>query len=254
LYKFLAICSLLFLSALAQADPQAPVDWPEWADPIGETIVVTPESIHERRAEFEGVLADIGYGRVVRDGEWTTYLAGPSWYPKVMLHESGFMQIKRRGVHFTWPDIVDWGGLETPLEAAICVINPFACIRVEGLVTSSRRLRWKEQEVVDDTRAALLGFQDAIAAGALASRLGETRERLITIWEGDLTMDSFAVRRAAIAQIWLDPLDNEWGAAIRSDVESFILDVVQSSEHPYLSEEIASVNEAAPEGLQFLVD
>ena len=252
MYRFLLISLLLFFSGAAQSTPPIAEEWPEWADPAGETIVVTPESIHERRSELEGALADIGYGRVVRDGEWTTYLAGPSWYPKVMLHESGFMLIKRRGLHFTWPDVADWGGLETPLEAAICIINPFACIRLEGLLTSGRRLRWKEQEVVDQTRTAMVGFQDAIAAGALSSRLGETRQRLLTIWEGSDEGVSYSSRRQAIAEIWLDPLDNDWGAAIRHDVESFIEDIVQVSEHPFLSGEISTINESAPEGLQFL--
>ena len=253
MYRFVSIGLLLVSSRVAFCTPQISEEWPEWADPLGETIVVTPESVHERRSELEGALSNIGYGRVVRDGEWTTYLAGPSWYPKVMLHESGFMVIKRRGLHFTWPDVADWGGLETPLEAAICIINPFACIRLEGLVTSRRRLRWKHQQVVDDTRSALVGFQDAIAAGALGSRLGETRQRLLTIWEGTEEV-TYASRRSDIAQIWLEPLDNEWGAAIRYDVESFIEDFVQSSEHPYIAEEILTINEAAPEGLQFLGD
>jgi hypothetical protein len=254
LYRFVAIGLLLISSRAALCSPQISEEWPEWADTLGETIVVTPESIHERRLELEGALSDIGYGRVVRDGEWTTYLAGPSWYPKVMLHDSGFMVIKRRGLHFTWPDIVDWGGLETPLEAAICIINPFACIRLEGLVTSRRRLRWKEQQVVDETRAAMIGFQDAIAAGALASRLGETRQRLLEIWEDNATERSYASRRLDIAGIWSEPLDNEWGAAIRHDVESFVEEVVQASEHPYLAEEIGAINESAPTGLSFLVD
>ena len=140
------------LEGLENWDPFQQGDAPDWATP-GETLVVNPGNhIAQKRKELGGALRDLGYGDMKRRGEWSVYLADPPWYPKVMVHDSGYMMIKRRGVHFKLPEVADWGGLEKPLELALCLVQPTSCIRIHGLLVSKRRLRWKEQEVVDQTR------------------------------------------------------------------------------------------------------
>lgn len=217
---------------------------PEWLETEEETLVVTPESLHERRAELEGTIRELGFGEVRRDGEWTVYLSQVPWYPKVMVHDSGFMQIKRRGVHFIRPDVVDWGGWEIPLELSLCLVNPFACVRLDGLITSRRILRHKEQLVVDRTRESLGAFQDALQSRALHERLSQTREEIVGVWEAaGEDAEAKAQARQVIAQRWLDPVDNDWGAAIRETVEGFVEGSVQGSPFPFTDSEIAEINE-----------
>jgi len=236
------------LEPLENWDPFQQGPPPDWATP-GETIIVQPENrVAEKRRELEGALDALGYGEKKRRGEWSIYLAEAPWYPKVMVHDSGFMVIKRRGVHFKLPEIADWGGLEKPLELAICIVQPTSCIRVHGLLTSKRRLRWKEQEVVDSTRKQMSAFQDALADAALAERIAGLVEVLNSLWRDGVQPDSEEIlvtpesKRKALVELWKAPASNRWGDTMRAHIEIFIDDVVQASEAPFLSQEIERAN------------
>jgi hypothetical protein len=236
------------LDLLENWDPYQQGPLPEWATP-GETIIVQPENqVAHKRGELEGALDALGYGEKKRRGEWSIYLAETPWYPKVMVHDSGFMVIKRRGVHFKLPRVADWGGLEKPLELALCVILPTSCIRVHGLLTSKRRLRWKEQEIVGRTRRQMAAFQDALADAALAERMAGLVEDLNRLWregeqrESTIPLETPEARRAALIEMWKVPASNPWGDTVRSHIEIFIDDVVQTSANPFRSEEVEKAN------------
>ena len=163
-------------------DPYAQGELPEWAIP-GETLVVESfGTVAERRAELEGSLQDLGYGTKKKRGDWDIYVSDVPWYPQVMVHRSGYMRIKRRPVHFKLPELADWGGAEKPLEVALCLIQPTSCIRLQGLFVSKRRLRHKEEEVVNRTRKQLSDFQDSLANSALSERLAGLNEVLMRLW------------------------------------------------------------------------
>jgi hypothetical protein len=229
-------------------DPYQQGDAPAWAVP-GETIVVNSgNQVAQKRVELAAGLKDLGYGNTKRRGEWTVYLADPPWYPKVMVHDSGYMLLKRRGVHFKLPEVADWGGWEKPLELALCLVQPTSCIRVHGLMVSKRRLRWKEQEVVDQTRRQMNAFQDAIADASLAERVAGLVEILNQLWRQGIRpneaqrVETAALRRQALVEMWQEPASNPWGDTIRSHIEVFVDDVVQTSPHPFTAEEIAEAN------------
>jgi hypothetical protein len=183
-----------------------------------------------------------------RRGEWSVYLAEPPWYPKVMIHDSGYMMIKRRGVHFKLPEIADWGGLEKPLELALCLVQPTSCIRVHGLLVSKRRLRWKEQEVVDKTRKQMASFQDSIADANLAERIAGLVEILNLLWREGIQpqnserLESPEARRRAIVEMWQALASNQWGDTVRSHIEVYVDDVVQVSTTPFTREEVDEAN------------
>lgn len=236
------------LDGIEQWDPYQQGDVPDWATP-GETLIVNPDNnISKRRGELGGALGALGYGEMKRRGEWSVYLSDAPWYPKVMVHDSGYMMIKRRGVHFKLPEIADWGGLEKPLEVALCLIQPTSCIRIHGLLVSKRRLRWKEQEVVDKTRREMMAFQDSLADAGLATRIAGLVEVLNLLWrngiqpDSDLILKDAPARRQAIIALWQAPASNRWGDTVRSHIEIFIDDVVQASDTPFLPAEIAQAN------------
>lgn len=234
-------------------DPYQQGEMPDWAVP-GETLVVNSGNhVAQKRKELAAELKGLGYGNLKRRGEWTVYLAEPPWYPKVMVHDSGFMVIKRRGVHFKLMEIADWGGLEKPLELALCLVQPLSCVRINGLLVSKRRLRWKEQEVVDKTRKQMTAFQDALADASLAQRVAGLVEILNGLWRegilrggirpnGSEILGTSALRRQAIVKMWQEPASNRWGDTIRSHIEIFVDDVVQASLHPFTAEEVAEAN------------
>ena len=236
------------LEGIEQWDPFQQGDAPDWATP-GETLVVSSGNhVAQKRAELGGALRDLGYGNMKRRGEWSIYLAEAPWYPKVMVHDSGYMMIKRRGVHFKLPEIADWGGLEKPLELALCLVQPTSCVRVHGLLTSKRRLRWKEQEVVDQTRKQMIAFQDSIADANLAERTAGLAEVLNLLWREGIQpgaserLKSPEARRRAIVEMWQLPAANRWGDTVRSHIEVYVDDVVQASSAPFTPEEVRQAN------------
>ena len=231
-----------------EADPYEQGALPEWAV-AGETIVVeSSQTVGRSRAELAGRLRDLGYGKKKVRGDWEIYVSDSPWYPQVMIHKSGYMRIKRRPVHFKLPDVADWGGFEKPLEVALCLVQPTSCIRFQGLLVSRRRLRHKEQEVVDQTRGELARFQDSIANAALSERMAGMNEVLVRLWTQGVHPDfdepivSPEQKREALAGLWLEPADNAWGDRVRAHIEVFVDDVVQASDSPFTREEIATVN------------
>ena len=235
--------------SLDEWDPYGQGEAPDWAVASEVLVVEGGHSFSQAKGELEGTLRGLGYGDRKRSGEWTIYLSDEAWYPKVMLHDSGYMMIKRRGVHFSLPEVGDWGGLEKPLELALCIVQPTACIRVQGLFASRRRLRWKDQQVVDATRTQLGSLQDRIAEDALRRRLVESLESLNRVWRegvdtsGRSHLSSHQERRAWLIERWIEPAANTWGDQVRQQIEGFIDDVVQVSEHPFLAQEIHAANE-----------
>ena len=237
------------LEGLDDWDPFQQGAPPDWATP-GEILVVGPgNNVAQKREELGGALRDLGYGNMKRRGDWSVYLADAPWYPKVMVHDSGYMMIKRRGVHFKLPEIADWGGLEKPLEVALCLVQPTSCIRVHGLLVSKRRLRWKEQEVVDQTRKQMTAFQDSIANANLAERIAGLVEVLNLLWregiqpEATERLESPQARRLAIVEMWQALASNHWGDTVRSHIEVFVDDVIQVSSTPFTQEEVEKANQ-----------
>lgn len=246
---FILVSSVLVRGADAEElDPYLQGDLPDWAV-SGETIVVDSfGTVAERRAELEASLADLGYGTKKNRGDWTIYVSEVPWYPQVMVHQSGYMRIKRRPLHFRLPELPDWGGAEKPLEVALCLIQPTSCIRFQGMLVSKRRLRHKEEEVVNRTRTQVAQFQDSLANAALSERLAGMNEVLLRLWnEGvhpqfeDGLADKNS-RRAALVALWLEPADNAWGDRVRAHIEVFVDDVVQSSATPFTQAEVDFAN------------
>lgn len=253
LFVPLAAGLLAMVAAAEDLDPYGQGELPDWAVP-GETIVVdSAGTVAETRAELEAGLRDLGYGTKKRRGDWTIYVSEIPWYPQVMIHDSGYMRIKRRPLHFRLPEIADWGGAEKPLELALCLIQPTSCIRFQGLLVSKRRLRHKEEEVVNRTRGQMASFQDSLANAALSERLAGMNAVLMGLWRDGIhpdfeePLEDMSARRRALVELWVEPAENAWGDRVRAHIEVFVDDVVQASPDSFLPEEIEAANRAGLE-------
>lgn len=245
---FFGLCSVVATAGAEDLDPYSQGELPDWAV-AGETIVVeSTGTVAESRAELEASLRELGYGNRRQRGDWSVYVSEVPWYPQVMVHKSGYMRIKRRPLHFRLPELADWGGAEKPLEVALCLIQPTSCIRFQGLLVSKRRLRHKQEEVVNRTRSQVAGFQDSLANAALSERLAGMNELLLTLWRDGVhphfeqPLTDMKSRREALVALWREPADNAWGDRVRAHIEVFVDDVVQASETPYTQAEIDAAN------------
>jgi predicted RNA binding protein YcfA (HicA-like mRNA interferase family) len=201
------------------------------------------------RMEVERTLQDMGWDqRRRRRGDWVIYTHPSPWKPKVMIHDDGFMIIRRRGVHIARPQMADLGGWEVPLEIGLCFVAPLACVHFEGLFVAGPILERQKQILVDGASPSVRTLSDSLANREVQQRLEELPITLDRIWifgENPWTGKSLpdhAARRALLLEQWLWPADNEQGNQVRFAVEDYLRYMVQDSEHPCTAEEIAATN------------
>ncbi|MEE2751511.1 MAG: type II toxin-antitoxin system HicA family toxin [Myxococcota bacterium] len=201
------------------------------------------------RKELDRRLESMGWSEHRRRGDWVIYTHPSPWKPKVKVHKDGWMEIRRRGVHVSRPEMVDLNGWETPLELMLCVVAPFACIHLEGLLVSDPILERQKQIVVNGSASAMQRVADTLADQHSAERLENLPIELDSIWLMGVDPDSgasiveFSARRAALLERWVFPADNAHGDAVRKAVEDYLLYMVQPSEHPLTAEEVNAVND-----------
>lgn len=220
------------------------------SDTPDETVIVDWQmQVVRARRELESTLEDLGWNQNRRRrGDWVIYTNPTPWKPMIMVHDDGWMKIRRRGVHFSRPDVGDLSGWEVPLELALCVIAPFACVHLEGLLVSDPILERQKQIVVSGSSAAVGAVADTIANRESSERLENLPVELDSIWLmgidplTDEKLPDFARRRALLLERWLTPADNPYGDAVRRAVEDYLSFMVQVSDHPLTQDEIDSTN------------
>ena len=200
------------------------------------------------RRELDQRLESMGWTEHRRRGDWVIYTNPSPWKPKIKVHQDGWMEIRRRGVHVSRPEVVDLNGWETPLELMLCVVAPFACIHLEGLLVSDPILERQKQIVVNGASGAMQHVADTLADRHFSERLENLPIELDSIWLMGVdpltqaSLEAFSARRAALLERWVFPADNAHGDEVRKAVEDYLLFMVQTSEHPLTAEEIESVN------------
>lgn len=200
------------------------------------------------RNALDQQLESLGWSEHRRRGEWVIYTNPSPWKPKIKVHQDGWMEIRRRGVHVSRPEVADLNGWEVPLELMLCVVAPFACIHLEGLLVSDPILERQKQIVVHGATDAMQHVADTLADRYSSERLENLPIELDSIWLmgvdplSQASLVEFSARRAALLERWLFPADNEHGDEVRKVVEDYLQFMVQSSEHPLTLAEIESAN------------
>lgn len=220
------------------------------SQPALEIIVTDERIVQEARQEVEDQLVDMGYTKTRRRDDRTVYLHETGWRNKVIIHDDGWMYMRKRPPHIKKPNVPGawWDGVPV-VEWAPCLLNPFACVSAGTVAVRPKLSEQDKERVVETAGRDVVEFADAIAGRELAIKIFEViPERLDAIWyegvdpEGDVPYTSPEDRRRAILELWISRTDNEYGDAVRVAVEQYMLYEIQTSSNPYTPEEIAWAN------------
>lgn len=218
---------------------------------IGQEILVVDDlEVKRRRQEVINQLDELGYEQKRRKDGRTVLVDPVPYHPKVIIDDDGWMYTKRRPVVLTRPDFPDaWWG-DTPLELLTCVVAPYACVRLGGLVISKRKYAHHKELVITATQDEMAAFGDAIAAKAVQDKMyGGLPVQLDGIWLDGVGVEGEALpspeeRKAAILGMWADRTCTEYGAAIRQQIEAYLIYVIQMSATPLTDDEVVAANTA----------
>ncbi|MDP6934865.1 MAG: hypothetical protein QGG40_18230, partial [Myxococcota bacterium] len=125
-------------------DPEgAPVDGDQeqgWEPDEG--MVVFGDGVDQARGTLDRTIRAQGYYRGERRGDRTVYLAKQAWKPKVVVHDEGFMVLRRGPVRLGMPrEAPPWTNLLCPLALP-------ACVRIGGQIISPRKLEHQRSRVI----------------------------------------------------------------------------------------------------------
>jgi hypothetical protein len=166
-----------------------------------------------------------------------------------VIDDDAWMRIKRTHIRINPP-----GSRDNNLRYLWC-LPPFtitpACIQAGGQVISPRRLAHFKEDVVRSTRYEMKQWQNAVISYAMDKRIGEEiPDMLDQIWErglpegeGGPVIADPAGRRAAILQFWASRSCVSEGEQARVVVADFVEQVIQLSENPASTDEIANANQ-----------
>ncbi|MCB9758417.1 MAG: hypothetical protein H6739_01120 [Alphaproteobacteria bacterium] len=214
-----------------------------------EIMVFGESDVIQARQEVEQRLLDMGYTKGRRRGDRTVYVNEVNYKPKVIVHDDGWMYMRRQPPRIEAPEIDAWFSDVPVVKWMPCLVVPTACVRVGGWVISPRKYAHHKEFVVEGTKDEMRAYADAIAGLALNERIYEELPgQLDLIWYGGIhpadarPLSTFAERRAVILELWESRADNIYGDAVREAIELYIAYEVQASEHPFTEEEIRRVN------------
>lgn len=242
--------TLLLLLAWAGAEPAAP---PEEVE--SEEIVVYGEHrIQEARAKVVADLKHLGYRKVVDKGDRLVLKHETSWKGKVVLHDDGYLDLKRQGVKGTMPDTFFKDA--SPLVGWVpCVVVPTACVKVGGVVVGKRKLEHIENRTLRAVTPSVQDLQDRMADHATDQTVDGLPERLEACWEEgvplfavEAPLDTMEARRDHLLAFWASRTDTVWGERVREVVEGFLRGVVQGSEVALDAEGVRAFNEGSHAG------
>ncbi len=207
-----------------------------------EVIVFSERLVEAARLEVVGRAAQIGYTKALRKGDRTILRHELPWKGDVVLFDDGRVEVKRQPLQFAPPF-----KRQTPLTWLSCIIVPL-CIRPNGQLVSQRRFIGYERGAWAAIASDVSTWNDAMAEYGLGLKVAGLPDRLEALWEQGTPLDGTdetplatpEARRGALLSFWDSRTDTSWGDEVRGAVEAFMRAVVQTSEHPYLSEELAA--------------
>lgn len=230
------LASLLPLAWAADPPPPPPAE----EDVPGAVIEVWGDSqVQRARAELYQALRDEGYRKGVHRGEKTVFRSEVPWHPRVIVHDDGWVTLKREPprLHSPGNSFTDEG---SPASYLWCVIMPTACVSVGGWMVSPTKLGAAEAEVLDATHPYVVKLNEAVARREMARRVStEIPSDLQRIWSLDLPADR---RRVLLFEYWDSRNDDAAGNQARDAIEAFLYGVVQGTPDGFTSEEIAAFN------------
>lgn len=205
-----------------------------------EAIVQEAPEVARKRAEVYAALKAQGYRKGRDLGDRTVFLPEEPWRPRVIVHDDGWVYLKRQPprIHAPGRSFADQGH---PAEYLLCIIAPTSCLSLGGWLVGERKLAWQKGEVLDATRDEVRSLNDAVARRELARRLNEDIPAdLEAIWgRAELPPEA---RRNLLYTYWDTRTEGPEGMAARDAVRAFLAGVVQQSDDPFSAAELAALN------------
>jgi hypothetical protein len=221
-----------------------------------EIVVFGELELAKQRALLERDLRALGYRPGKRKEGETVFRPEVAWKPTVVIHDEGFVIIKR-----TPPRFESYVKSESKLRYLACV-PPFTpmCVRIGGIIVTKRKLAHQKSKVAAAIDPDLRDWQGAISGLAMDRRLGvEVPDQLDRLWlqgvpfDGDQpTLPTPLERRAAMLTFWAERACNPEGAQVSELVALYLDEVVQSSTDPVTLAEQGAANQRTicPRSLQ----
>lgn len=232
--------------------PETPTETPEApvvAPPESETsqgeeeieIWAVPEVARARDALVQRLRSE-GYTRSERKDGYTVYHNDIPYHPRVILHDDGWVELKREKVRIHAPGH-RFASEGSKLEYLWCVIPVAwpACISPGGQIISKRKLDPLKADVYDNTHEEVRALNDAVAATALYERISKEIPLILqSTWESQEL--SASEKKERILALWDSRTDTPEGEEVRRSIEAFMIAVIQSSSTPYTSKEVEEFN------------
>ncbi len=263
----LALGALLCgLQALAPAAAQEPVQPEPVSEPASEPTDAPPpqgeeptagevitvygdQEVQRRRMELEATIRDYGYQDGKRKDDKTIFRPEVPWKPSIIVHDEGYMELKRSPVRWMVP-----GRQDNALNYLWC-LPPFTpmCVRIGGQVVSGAKLTPQKGKVLDEIHEPSEAWRGAIVDRATWARVNDEVPKLIeATWQTGAPVEGSGpaladrpARRKALLAFWASRSDTPEGHMVAQVVEDFILYEVQTSAWPATPEELAAANAAA---------
>lgn len=216
-------------------------------EPTSEEIVVYGELLVEQaRAAVVEQLEILEYdAEVVDRGDYTLYRSAAPWMGEVLLHDDGWVRVKRQAVRVEGRKM-PWADANTPGAWAGCFVWPWLCVRFGGATIDHRRWLGVQTRTTTAIDPLVRTLGDRIADVAVQRTVQDLPHKLELLWEQGIPLDggpileTHAERRAALLAFWAGRTDTVWGDEVRRAVEAFVRGVVQQSDHPFTDAEIAA--------------
>jgi hypothetical protein len=245
-----------------EAEVQAPPagdaatgDPPHADAPDADLIVYGDLEVAAQRQQLDRHLRAMDYRVGIRRGDTTVYHPESPWKPTIVVHDEGFIRLKRSPVRFAPPG---QSTSDSKLRYLWC-LPPFTpmCVRIGGVVVSDKKLQHQKTRIVEGTQGDVHAWTEAIVARNMVKRVGEDiPEQLDRLWRAGHSMSTPLTedaqepiahpdrRRADMLTFWANRTCTPEGDAVAEVVSLFLEYEVQASPWPATPSEVAKANAA----------
>jgi hypothetical protein len=216
-----------------------------------EILVISEAAVKDSRDAVVRAMEDLGWKAKRRRNGQILFKGPEGWMGKAHLYESG-------DIVFTTPAIALNGPRQTGGNDG--VQRGFDNDAQTGTVgisvaplPSGKKVRAAQADIREKVQPLVLDYRDKIQKRHFARQVGELPARLDAVWETGEGMDGSvretpAERRQDVLAYWASRLDSPEGRVISRTIESWLRNVVQTSDHPVTAEEKAAAEADRQDG------
>jgi hypothetical protein len=215
---------------------------------VEEVVVYGEVRVIQARKRVESKLKYGGYTLKEQKGDRTVFRHVTPWRGKVILHDDGWVKVKRQGLRIEGREW-SFADRNSPEAWAMCVLTPWRCVRTGGFSVSKRKFQHYEGAAAELTVGEAEQWSARIADLSIDRKLELLDASLVLLWleglplDGEVHIDTVIERRATILEYWSSRTDTVWGDRVRDAVAAFIRGEIQYSDFPYTDNEMMVFNE-----------